>query len=80
MDLSDRYLRRKEVREVTGLSDSTICRLEKANKFPQRRSLSDHLVGWLQSEVSDWLASRATVQLTSKKFPISNIPSLLDES
>ena len=56
-----RMLRRKEVREVTGLSDTTIWRLEKAGKFPRRIQLTENTVGWDEHGVRGWRESRKTV-------------------
>ena len=55
----DRFLREREVRHMTGLSRSTRWRLERAGKFPLRRSLSENAIGWLESEIQAWLATRA---------------------
>lgn len=57
-DSSDAIIRKPEVRKITGLSDTTIWRLERAQKFPQRRRLSSSACGWLLSEVLAWVRSR----------------------
>ncbi|MBA3661029.1 MAG: AlpA family phage regulatory protein [Gammaproteobacteria bacterium] len=54
---ADNCVRKPEVRKITGLSDTTIWRLEKAKKFPQRRRLSSSACGWLLSEVLAWVRS-----------------------
>jgi prophage regulatory protein len=41
--------------QFTGLSYSTIFKLETAGKFPARRQVSDNRVGWLTSEVEEWM-------------------------
>lgn len=51
-------LRRREVCAVTGLSYSTIYRLERIGRFPKRRQLSDAAVGWMRVEVEAWVADR----------------------
>lgn len=54
---AERILRRHEVRERTGLSNTTIWRLEKQGKFPKRRKLTpsnNGAVGWLESEIARW--------------------------
>jgi prophage regulatory protein len=56
-----RYIRRKQLIIITGLSATTLWRLEKNGKFPKRRKLSDHLVGWLENEINEWLASREII-------------------
>jgi prophage regulatory protein len=56
--MADRILRERDVRTMTGLSRSTRWRLERAGVFPRKRRLSPGAVGWLESEVVAWLASR----------------------
>jgi prophage regulatory protein len=53
-------LRAAEVREAVGLSAKTIRRLEREGRFPKRRRLSAKAVGWVKSEIQEWIASRAT--------------------
>ncbi len=53
-----RILRKPEVREISGLSRTTRWRLERDGKFPARRKLSDNAIGWLESEIRDWVATR----------------------
>jgi prophage regulatory protein len=57
--MADRILREREVRTMTGLSRTTRWRLERAGQFPRKRQLSPGAVGWLESEVVDWLAAKA---------------------
>ena len=59
--MADRILRRAEVLAITGLSHSTVWRLEKAGQFPRRRQISAGTVGWIASEVEEWLKSRPAV-------------------
>jgi prophage regulatory protein len=56
--MKDRYIRADELTHMTGLSLSTIWRLEQDEAFPRRRSLGLSAVGWLESEISNWLTSR----------------------
>jgi prophage regulatory protein len=56
----DRYIREEECFRITGLSRTTRWRLERENKFPRRRILSNNAVGWLLSEVLAWRSSRPT--------------------
>lgn len=57
-----RIIRRAEVRDLTGLSDSSIGRLEERGEFPARRRLGPNAVGYLLTEVEDWIASRPTAR------------------
>ena len=56
--MPDRFLRERECRNLTGLSRSTRWRLERQHSFPRRRRISDRTVGWLASELEDWLVAR----------------------
>ena len=56
--MNQRVIRRKELRSITGLSDSTVWRLEQSGDFPPRRKLSTQAVGWVLSEVLHWLEER----------------------
>jgi prophage regulatory protein len=53
-----RFLRFTTIRERTGLSRSTIWRLERRGAFPRHRRLSTNAVGWLEHEVDEWVESR----------------------
>lgn len=57
----NQYLRLPSVKEATGLSRSTIWRLEEKGEFPKRRKLSKQSVGWLKSDLDSWIASRSHV-------------------
>lgn len=56
--MTDRILRAPDVQRITGLSMSTIWRQEKTGLFPKRRVIGAKAVGWLESEINDWLSSR----------------------
>jgi prophage regulatory protein len=57
-----RVLRRREVTALTGLSESTLWREEKAGRFPARRKLTGGVaVGWLDCEVQSYLDNRQVV-------------------
>ena len=43
---------------MTGLSRTTIWRLERAGKFPQRLRLSSNRIGWYQDEIEVWISTR----------------------
>lgn len=63
----DRFLSIEEVTEMVGFSRSSIFRREEAGHFPLRRKLGGlggprGRVGYLQSEVLEWMYSRKVVQ------------------
>ncbi len=53
-----RLLRFPAVRERTGLSRSTIWRLERRGEFPRHRRISPNAVAWVEREIDDWIGSR----------------------
>lgn len=56
--MADRYIRRPEVETLTGLSCSTIYRMMDDGEFPRPHRLTRKTVGWKESEIVEWLASR----------------------
>lgn len=52
------FLRRKQVETRTGLSRSTIYQYIQDGAFPKPVPLGPRAVGWLESDVSDWIAAR----------------------
>ncbi len=51
-------LRLPQVCKVTGLGRSMIYQLESERRFPTRVRIGLRAVGWVESEVQLWLASR----------------------
>ena len=48
--------------EVIGqvkLSRPTILRMERAGKFPKRVQISAKRVGWISTEIEDWIEAQA---------------------
>jgi len=56
--MQKRFIRKPAVREITGLSPSTVRRLEMAGEFPKRVKLSKAAVGWLEADVLAWVEAR----------------------
>lgn len=56
--MSDKFNRLPEVEETTGLKKSAIYALISKGEFPRPYKLSERAVGWKQSEIEDWMASR----------------------
>jgi prophage regulatory protein len=48
-------MRKSEVLAVTGFSDTTLWREEKAGRFPSKKQISTLAVGYLYSEVKVWM-------------------------
>ena len=56
--LTPRILRLPLVRERTGLSRSSIYLRISEGRFPRPISLGERAVGWLESEITEWLNRR----------------------
>jgi len=53
-----KLLRFPAVRDRTGLSRSTIWRLERQGDFPKHRRISANVVAWVEDEVLNWIHSK----------------------
>ena len=53
-----KLLSKKAVRERVLFSYAHIARLEAAGKFPKRVRIGENRVGWLESEIEDWIKAR----------------------
>jgi prophage regulatory protein len=51
-------LRLPQVIQITGLCRSMIYQLEADDRFPRRIRIGSRAVGWLHSEVQQWLTDR----------------------
>jgi len=51
----------KEVIKRTGLSRTTIWRLERQGKFPKAQQLSQRRVGFVEQEFTEWQTSRPRI-------------------
>jgi len=58
----DPILRCPEVEAATGLSRSTLYRLIGEGTFPCQIQLGPRAVGWRQSDIKRWIATRRTIQ------------------
>lgn len=58
--MTRRVLRSDQVKERTGLPRSSMYLLMSRDEFPKPIRLSDsgRSVGWIESEVEDWIAAR----------------------
>jgi prophage regulatory protein len=53
-----RFLRKPEVLERTGVSDTTLWRWEQKGLFPKRVPLGPNIAGWWSPEVDAWEQGR----------------------
>ena len=65
-----RIIRLKEVIDSTGLARSTIYKYIAENTFPKPVSLGDRCVGWVDSEVHDWILSRVEERDQAEVVPV----------
>ena len=59
--MQPRILRRSEIETVIGLSRSSIYNMMAEGTFPKPMRLGRRAVGWLESDVTDWLSNRHRV-------------------
>ena len=53
-----RILSKRQLKELVLYSPQHVARLEAAGQFPKRVRLGVNRVGWVESEVLDWLQER----------------------
>ncbi len=53
-----RILSKRQLKELVLYSPQHVARLEKAGAFPKRVNLGPNRVGWVESEVLEWLEER----------------------
>ena len=64
-----RFLRRKEVEHITGLSKASLYRKAAVGEFPRPYDLSGcgRASGWLEEEVLNWIETRVAARKGSEK-------------
>jgi len=65
-----RFLSKKEVKGFAIYSDSHLRRLEEEGKFPKRVKLGEGRyarVGWVESEILDWMRAKIAERDKRKK-------------
>jgi prophage regulatory protein len=53
-----KLLRFPSVREMTGLSRSTIWRLERRGEFPRHHRIAPNVVAWVEEDLIGWIEER----------------------
>jgi len=59
---NDKLLRWPVVQEITGISRTTVWRLENVKQFPARVKVSKGITAWKESEIMTFIDSRERVQ------------------
>ena len=54
----NRFIRESECQKITSLSRVTRWRLEQEGKFPKRYKITQNTIGWLSSELDEWINSK----------------------
>jgi prophage regulatory protein len=70
--LTNRTIRRHQLREIVPLADTTIYDMEQRGEFPQRFYLTARCVVWDLAEVEAWLEQR---RQASREKAIKRAPS-----
>lgn len=60
-----RFLRMPAVAAAIGLSPPTINRMHRAGEFPKKVRIGAQAVGWWESEIEAWKASRGRIDSTA---------------
>jgi predicted DNA-binding transcriptional regulator AlpA len=57
-----RLIREPELRQLVGLSHTTIWRLARSGKFPRALRISARAKAWRASDINQWLEDRSAEQ------------------
>ena len=60
-------LRAHQLAELIGVHRTTLWRWEQAGAFPRRRSFGPNTVGWLESEITEWIEGRSPVDASAQE-------------
>ncbi len=64
--MSHKILRLPTVKDLTGLSRSTIYLRISKNEFPAPISLGGRAVGWVEADVNAWLSEKISASQSAK--------------
>ena len=65
--MAQKVLRLPKVKKRTGCSRSNIYLMIKEKRFPKQISLGPRSVGWLESEIDQWIEQRIAVSRQVKE-------------
>lgn len=66
MVVNNRILRIKQVRDKTGIANSTLWKMISGKVFPPQLKISPRSVGWLESEIDAVISARIFASCTQK--------------
>ena len=58
----NKFIRLNDVKEMTGLSRSSIYQFISRGSFPEQVKLGERAVGWTEHEVQEWMNSRISAR------------------
>lgn len=58
MENSMKIIRPGELAEMMNVNPVTIWRMQKRGELPPRRKFTNRCVGWLESEIREWMENR----------------------
>jgi prophage regulatory protein len=64
-----RTIRRRQLREMVPLADSTIYEMEQRGEFPRRFPLSPRCIVWDVAEIEAWLERRRATPVARAQHP-----------
>ena len=64
-----RILRPNEVVEMLGVSRTTLWRWERSGNLPPKLVLGPHSIGWLESDLAEWIAARKQAEPETEPAP-----------
>jgi prophage regulatory protein len=56
--MTERFLRLRQVRDITSLPPSSIYEAIQKGEFPKQVKLGAYRVGWVEREIRDWQQAR----------------------
>ena len=56
----DQFLRRREVAQRLRISETTLWRWARAGHFPKPHRMGPNTVGWLESQITEWVKALST--------------------
>ena len=76
--VSLKLMRFRAVQEYTGLSRSTIWRLERRGDFPKHHRIAPNVVAWVEADITGWIEQRTAVRdgKTKQYQVVMVVPSL----
>jgi len=60
--MEQKILRLSQVKEITGLSRSTIYLRMSEGSFPKKIDLGARAIGWVSSEINQWIEEKISVR------------------